>query len=179
MPASPQQAEAVASYRGARLPGVGGGAGLPQECVCLSPGTPCPHLFPKDTLAPRDTVPAVPAVLAFLHIRPELFDFRGQDRQMPWPPRWALALALTREEGKEAGPPGTEKRPLTSTPLLRRSPPAGLPSSRSPILKLAQSLKRRVSVSLLAECPLSPQARLIFPSEGLLCPLFPLSTPAE
>lgn len=73
------------------------------------------------------------------------------------------------KRGRRAGPPGREK---------------GAPTCRSAFLplsyfKVLSVLKAQNKCLPPAGCLLPLQARFIFPSDGLLCPLFPLSSPAS
>lgn len=137
------KAQSLASSRGSWLPGVGEGAGPPQECVCLCRQARRAHCSSLRTLWPQgDTEPAVPAVLAFPHADQSGSAPSVQERHMP-----RLFLASSRSvkagtdpaaeralgrDGRQAGPPCGEERLLGATALLRLLAPLGVPPSLSP-----------------------------------------------
>lgn len=129
-----------------QFPGVGEGADLPKECVCLchhahgsSPRTP----WPQGTLCQLSLLSWASFSSAQSCFAPAV-----QDRQTPRPlpvssvgTRAGTDLAVARATGRRAGPPCREERLCAAPSLLRLSPPAGFPSSCSLTLKLPVSLQ--------------------------------------
>lgn len=119
-------------------------------------------------------MPAEPTVLAFLQLRPELLCSccPGETKTRRFPAssvtRAGTDVAVARAKRRRTGPPSVRKGSLRPH-LCSGCPCCRIPFFLLPFFKTpCQSSKPRLKVSLLAGCLLSPQARLIFPFDGLL-----------
>lgn len=153
-------------------------------CLPVSPGTRCPWLFPGDTPAPGDTVPAVPAAPASLQCSLELLCSLSPAAWEQRGPRslGGLPCGVDTDQGREAGPPCRGQRlrargRCSGCSLLQDSL-VGLPSSKT----TSQSSEPLLNVSLLTWVLPAPTVPILFTSNGLLWspvrPLLPLYYPA-
>lgn len=158
-----------------QFPGVGGGGGPPQECVCLchqahrahgsSPRTP----WPRGTLCQLSLL-SWPSFSSDQSCFAPAVQERQRRRRFPASSvtRAGTDVAVARARRRRAGPPSARKGSL-QPPLCSGRPSCRIPFFLLPFFRTpCQSSKPRLKVSLLAGCLLSPQARLIFPLDGLL-----------